>query len=72
MALLPCQAKGEHSRLVPQELCISPWWIGRSQAGLCDKDQGSNSLSSLEFQKGGIADKIMGFLGGSAQFSSVR
>ena len=68
MALLPCQAKGEHSRLVPQELCTPPWWIGRSQTGVCDKDQGSNSLPSLEFQKGGVADKIMGFL----WFSSVQ
>ena len=71
MALLPCQAKGEHSRLVPQELCTPPWWIGRSQTGVCDKDQGSNSLPSLEFQKGGVADKIMGFLCGSVQFSQL-
>ena len=25
VALLFCQAKGEHNRLVPQELCPPPW-----------------------------------------------
>ena len=29
MALFLCQAKREHSRLVPQELCPPPWGIGR-------------------------------------------
>ena len=31
-----------------------------SHAGVCDKDQGSNSLVffSLQFHKGGVADKI--------------
>ena len=29
VALLFCQAKGKHSRLVPQELCPLPWGIGK-------------------------------------------
>ena len=37
-----------HSRLVPQELCPTPSLVSRervhSQAGVCDKDQGGNSL----------------------------
>ena len=28
VALFLCQAKREHSRLVPQELCPPPWWVG--------------------------------------------
>ena len=37
-----------HSRLVPQELCPTPSLVSRErvhrQAGVCDKDQGGNSL----------------------------
>ena len=29
VALFLCQAKREHSRLAPQELCPPPWGIGR-------------------------------------------
>ena len=29
MALFLCQAKGQHGRLVPQELCPPHWGIGR-------------------------------------------
>ena len=29
LALLLCQTKEEHSRLVPQELCPHPWWTRR-------------------------------------------
>ena len=47
LALLLCQAKGDHSRLVPQELC-PPSLVSRkrlySQAGVYDKDQVSSSL----------------------------
>ena len=59
VALLLCQAKGEHSRLVPQELCL-PSLVCRerlhSQAGVYDKEQGSNSLVFflLQFQKGWV------------------
>ena len=51
VALFLCQAKREHSRLAPQELCPPPWGIGRglhsqdSWSEVCDKDQGSNSLA---------------------------
>ena len=46
VALLFCQAKGEHSRLALQELCVP--LLGELgeviSSGVCDKDQGSNSL----------------------------
>ena len=29
LASLLCQTKEEHSRLVPQELCPHPWWVGK-------------------------------------------
>ena len=66
VALFLCQAKGKHSRLVPQELCPLPWGIGRGYIvrtqlpELCDKDQGSKVLhsSSAKFQKGGVVNKI--------------
>ena len=29
VALFLCRAKGDHRRLAPQELCPSPWWVGR-------------------------------------------
>ena len=53
MALLLCQAKGEHFSLVSKERLYS-------QAGVCDNFQGNNSLVFcflLQFQKGGDADK---------------
>ena len=62
VALFLCQAKGEHSRLAPHELC--PCLPGNrkrlcSQAGVCDKEQCSNSLFFLlQFHKSGVADKI--------------
>ena len=47
VALLPCQAMGEHRRLAPQKLCplslVSRERL-HSQAGVCDKDEGSDSL----------------------------
>ena len=50
VVLLLCQAKGEHSRLGPQELCPAPPSVVtreklHSQAEVYDKDQGSNSLA---------------------------
>ena len=50
VASLLCQAKGEHSRLGPQELCPAPPSVVpreklHSQAEVYDKDQGSNSLA---------------------------
>ena len=43
-----------HSRLVPQELCPTPSLVSRervhSQAGVCDKDQGSNRLVFILLQ----------------------
>ena len=29
VALLLCEAKGEHCRLAPQELCLPSWWVGK-------------------------------------------
>ena len=60
MALFLCQAKGEHSRLAPHEL--RPCLPGNrkrlySQAGVCGKEQCSNSLFFL-LHKNGVADKI--------------
>ena len=41
-------SRATHSRLVTQELCSTSSLVSRervhSQAGVCDKDQGSNSL----------------------------
>ena len=60
VALLLCQANGEHRRLVPQKL--SPPSLNRerldSQTGVCGNDQGSNSLHSFRFRNGGGADRI--------------
>ena len=59
VALLLCQAKEEHSRLTTQEL-LFPSSVSRerlySQAGVCDKAQGSNSFEFflLQLQKGGV------------------
>ena len=53
VALLLCQAKGEHFSLVSKERLYN-------QAGVCDNFQGSNSLVFcflLQFQKDGDADK---------------
>ena len=61
--LLLCQAKGEHSRLMSQEPC-SPSLVSRervySQAGVCDKDQGSNSLVFFlpQFPKVGLLTRL--------------
>ena len=61
-ALLLCQAKGEDSRLVSQELYF-PSLVSRerlcSQAGVCDKDQGSNSLVFFfQFPKMGLPTRL--------------
>ena len=63
-ALLLCQAKGEDSRLVSQELCF-PSLVSRerlcSQAGVSDKDQGSNSLVFFflpQFPKMGLPTRL--------------
>ena len=50
VALFFARQSGEHSRLVPQELCPPPGGIGRSyrwvsRSAVCDKDQRSNSLT---------------------------
>ena len=51
-----------HSRLVPQELCPTPSLVSRervhSQAGDCDKDQGSNRLVFVLLQFPQDGDKI--------------
>ena len=64
VALLFCQAKGEHNRRTTQEL-LFPSSVSRerlySQAGVCGKDQGINSLTIfflLHFLKDGVVDKI--------------
>ena len=63
VALLPCQAMGEHRRLAPQKLCALSL-VSRerlySQAGLRDEDEGSDSIVFflLRFPKGGLAVKV--------------
>ena len=64
MALILCQTKWKHSRVVPQGLC-SPYLVSRerlhSQEAVSDVDQGKNSLAFfffLQFQKGGVSDKL--------------
>ena len=64
VALLLCQAKRDYSRLTTQELFPCSSVSGErlySQAGVCGKDQGINSLILfflLHFLKDGVADKI--------------
>jgi len=74
VALLPCQAMGEHRRLVPQKLCPLSL-VSRerlySQAGVCDKDEGSDSpaLFLLQFSKGGLAVKVRVYAASQAVIS---
>ena len=59
VALLVFQVKGEDDRITPQVLCRLSL-VSRerlySQAGVCDKTQGSHSLGFfvLQLQKGGV------------------
>ena len=48
VTLFLCQTKGEHSTLMPQELCPHSLVNKErlcNQEGVCDKNQGSNSLA---------------------------
>ena len=49
VALIFARQRGEHSRLAPQELCPLPGKQGEvlQWSGVCNKDQGSNSLAFL-------------------------
>ena len=65
VALLLCQAKGELSKQASASRTAVPSLVSRerfySQAGEWGKDQGSNNLAFfflLQFQKGGVADRL--------------
>ena len=49
VALFLCQAKKEHSRLAPRELCPLPWGTGR---GLVGKACGQGLLIRIKAAKG--------------------
>ena len=62
VALFLRQTKGKHNRLAPQELCPTPWWIGRGcivRKGYVIRIKVVTVLhSSAKFQKVGVTDKV--------------
>ena len=65
VTLFLCQTKGEHSMLMPQELCphslVNKERLS-NQEGVCDKSQGSNSLAFFfllsSFKRMGILTRL--------------
>ena len=62
VALFLRQTKWKHNRLAPQELCPTPWWIGRGcivRKGYVIRIKVVTVLhSSAKFQKVGVTDKV--------------